>query len=111
MKKEFKSKKTMKRTVTIDITEMYDRICDIAKDECRSVEEQCRYFIKKGMDAPIVTTTITAPINQWVSDSPFVYEPHKEYYVKGPYCGSSLTCDEKPVNMVHDNNSGVYTQC
>lgn len=38
-----------RRTITIDITDCYERLSEISEAAIRTVEEQCRYFIKEGI--------------------------------------------------------------
>ena len=82
VKKDFEER-TMKKTdekkrktITIDITDWYDRLKEISQREFRSIEEQCRFFIKKGIDGNGDITTIsyierTAPsITTWPAQNP-----------------------------------------
>ena len=79
IQKESKMKKAVekkRKIITIDITDWYDRLKDISQREIRSIEEQCKFFIKKGIDGNGDITTITyidrtAPsITTWPSQTP-----------------------------------------
>lgn len=48
--KSEKSKKVERRIISIDITDIYERLKKKSEEEIRSVEEQCKFFIKKGLD-------------------------------------------------------------
>ena len=73
MKKTVEKKR---KTITIDITDWYDRLKEISQREIRSIEEQCKFFIKKGIDGNGDITTITyidrtAPsITTWPAQNP-----------------------------------------
>lgn len=43
-------KKTAKKIVHIDITDIYEKLKKKSEDEIRSIEEQCKFFIKEGLD-------------------------------------------------------------
>ena len=45
--------KQVRHTITIDITDCYDRLKSISQSEFRSIEGQCRYFINKGINKDI----------------------------------------------------------
>ena len=69
MQKESKMKKTVekkRKTITIDITDWYDSLKDISQREIRSIEEQCKFFIKKGIDGNGDIITITT----WPAQTP-----------------------------------------
>jgi len=62
IQKESKMKKAVekkRKTITIDITDWYDRLKDISQKEIRSIEEQCRFFIKKGIEGNYDNVTTT----------------------------------------------------
>ena len=58
--KSAKSKKVERRIISIDITDIYERLKKKSEEEIRSVEEQCKFFIKKGLgEICSFPTTIT----------------------------------------------------
>ena len=63
--KSTKSKKVERRIISIDITDIYERLKKKSEEEIRSVEEQCKFFIKKGLDeicsSPTTITYIQQP--------------------------------------------------
>ena len=62
IQKENKMKNTTekkRKTITIDITDWYDRLKKISQREIRSIEEQCKFFIKNGIDGNGGITTIS----------------------------------------------------
>lgn len=75
-----KTDEKKKRTITIDITEWYDKLKEISQREIRSIEEQCKFFIKNGIDGSNTTTIIynenTYPsISTWPSTYPSTTQP------------------------------------
>lgn len=48
-----------RRIVQIDITDIYERLKRKSNEEIRSVEEQCKFFIKKGLDSDYTIPSIT----------------------------------------------------
>lgn len=86
MKSSNNEKVSAKKTITIDITEWYDKIKEISKKEIRSIEEQCRFFIKNGIESKC-DNTFYANIEYRppVTASPYKWEP----YLSKPYPDSS----------------------
>jgi hypothetical protein len=102
-------RETKRKTITLDITEWYDSIKEISKREVRSIEEQCRYFIKKCVDAGgFDTTTITYQPN--VSVSPLWIRSNTPDFTHDSntvYC--SATGENAASNVVDcECVSGVY---
>lgn len=90
---------TERMLVTIDVTDIYDAIAKKAKDEVRTVEEQCRYLVKKGICGPDTVSYVswnTSPGPTYnISLDHSVDNPYKD---KGPYCGAgSAAADGNPV--------------
>ena len=60
MKSTKNGRKTERKIVSIDVTDIYEQLKKRSEEEIRSVEEQCKFFVKKGLDEiHTPTTTIT----------------------------------------------------
>lgn len=114
MKKNAESKR---KTITIDITDWYDRLKDISKNEIRSIEEQCRFFIKNGIEGRFDTTTITyvdrtrPSITTWPNTSP-LWGTGYSGDTNVMYCGNSFenksSRDEYSVDCELNKTTGLY---
>ena len=94
--------KEKRRTVTIDVTEVYDRLSERAKKDIRTLEEECRFFILKGLDGPDVTT-VTYIQNPQTWDRAWgdfnvtpSYPPHTRTYPWNP-CSDRPYCNDTSV--------------
>ena len=100
MKKTVEKKR---RTITIDITEWYDKLKEISQREIRSIEEQCKFFIKNGIDGNN-TTTITyienphPSISTWPSTWPSTNPP-------------LWTCEAGKTNVTNPFNDDTVMYC
>ena len=76
-----KNRKVERKIISIDITDIYDKIKKTAQEEIRSVEEQCKFFIKKGLygisDSSKITYVNWPYSNRWLRDDwthyPYIY--------------------------------------
>lgn len=95
-----KPKKPEKKVVSIDITELYEELKKKADSEVRSVEEQCKYFIKQGLGkVSDSVTTVT-----YVQQPTYVPTPRNNYPWEF-YCDSGRTTYGHAVN-----NCGVSSE-
>ena len=87
--KSTKSKKVERRIISIDITDIYERLKKKSEEEIRSVEEQCKFFIKKGLDeicsSPTTITYIQQPA--WKDDLNRNTTPSRPSYL---WCGTDV---------------------
>lgn len=122
MKNPKNEKSSIKKTITIDITEWYDKIKEISKKEIRSIEEQCRFFIKNGIENKCENSFYAnIEYRPSIISSPYKWEPEplsKQFpdssYV---YCNSTATNDSgnstvnskcQAVDCEFDSETGVY---
>ena len=70
-----------RKTVEVDVTEWFHTLSEIAKKECRTVVEQCRYFIKQGIEGVpqsrygIVTYSTNDPWHSWPANDSWQSTP------------------------------------
>ena len=95
--KSTKSKKVERRIISIDITDIYERLKKKSEEEIRSVEEQCKFFIKKSLDeicsSPTTITYIQQPA--WRDDWDRNTTPSRPSYPTYPsypyvWCGTDV---------------------
>ena len=106
-KKTEKKMEKKKKTITIDITDWYDKIKELSQREIRSIEEQCKFFIKQGIEYAGGFTRITyigetsPSISSWVTTNP---------------CGNSnasraFTDDDVTYHSTGTSKSDLFVNC